>query len=350
MTPRILAVRLGSLGDIVHALPAVASLRAAFPAGRLDWLVETRWREFVVRNPDVNQVVAVDTLSWRRRALAPVTWGEIRSAVRALRAAGYDLAVDFQGLFKSALLARLSGAPRRIGFERGSLKEPAAATFYTETVRPATGAHVIEMNLALARAAGAAGDDRRFSLPTSPEEEGSLEAILRRQQIRGDYFVLSPGGGWGSKRWPPERYAQLHNELARRTGWRSFLNAGPGEEELVSRIVAGCRVTRPVNSPLTLGQLIALLRRARVVVAGDTGPLHLAAALGTPVVGLYGPTDPARNGPVGPEGSGRAAVLHHAELATITYKREERPGPALLAITVEEVVRAVERVTEAAHG
>ena len=177
----------------------------------------------------------------------------------------------------------------------------------------------------------------------STEDEELLQLMLAQLQ---EFFILSPGGGWGSKCWPVERYAQLHNALARARGWRSFLNAGPGEELLVSEFAALARVTRPVHFPLTLGQLVALVRRARVLVAGDTGPLHVAAAVGTPVVGLYGPTDPVRNGPYGD----RAAVIHHREQATITYKHEDKPSPAMLAITVEEVVAAVERVAEGGRG
>jgi len=207
------------------------------------------------------------------------------------------------------------------------------------------GAHVVEMNLALARAAGAAADVVRFPLAARPEDEAYIEEQLGKQQLR-EFFILSPGGGWGSKCWPVERYAALHNALARERGWRTVLNAGPGEERLVSEFEAQARVTKPVHLTLTLRQLAALLKRAKALVSGDTGPLHLAAALGTPVVGLYGPTDPVRNGPYGR----RAVVLHHRELATLTYKHEEKTSPALQAITVEEVVGAVNQVLEAGGG
>jgi lipopolysaccharide heptosyltransferase I len=343
---RLRVVRLGSMGDIVHALPAVASLRAAFPGVQIDWVVEERWKDLLDGNPDVSQVIAVDTQRWRRGLGRPQTWSELSGAVGGLRRQHYDVAVDFQGLLKSALVARLSGAPRRIGFEKSAAKESAAALFYTERVRPPENAHVVEMNLALARAAGVTAEVLRFPLPARPEDDAAVEEQLRAHQVRGDFFVLSPGGGWGSKCWPVERYAQLHNALARARGWRSFLNAGPGEEKLVEEFTAPARVTRPVHFPLTLGQLVSLVRRARVLVAGDTGPLHVAAAVGTPVVGLFGPTDPARNGPYGT----RAAVIHHREQATITYKHEDAASPAMLAITVEEVLAAVDRVVEDSRG
>lgn len=345
MTARFLVVRLGSLGDIVHTLPAVATLRAAFPQARLDWLVEARWQELLELNPDVSNVIPVDTLAWRRRPLRVRTWRSVTTLVRGLRGIEYDVALDLQGLYKSALLARLSGARERFGFEKDFVKESGAARFYTVRVRPPENTHVIEMNLALAQAAGGREACRRFPLPTRPEDEAYVEHLLRSNQVR-EFFLLSPGGGWGSKCWPVERYAMLHNALARQRGWRSVVNAGPGEEDLVSELLAQARVTHPVHFPLSLRQLVALIRRARVLISGDTGPLHLAAAVGTPVVGLYGPTDPVRNGPY----SQRAVVIHHREQAPITYKRDDQPAPALLAITVEEVLAAVERCLEASGG
>lgn len=345
MTPRMLIVRLGSLGDIVHALPAVASLRAAFPQACLDWLVEARWQELIELNPDISNVIPADTLAWRRAVVRAESWRSFAALVHTLRRARYDIALDLQGLYKSALLARLSGAREQLGFEKGFVKERGAARFYTRAVRPPENTHVIEMNLALARAAGADRRCLRFPLPTQAEDEAYVDRQLHAHKVR-DFFFLSPGGGWGAKRWPVERYALLHNTLARERGWRSVLNAGPGEEELVSQFLAHARVTRPVHFPLSLRQLVALVRRARVVISGDTGPLHLAAALGTPAVGLYGPTDPVRNGPYGE----RTVVLHHPEQAVITYRRDNKVSPALLAITVEDVVSAVRRCLEAAGG
>lgn len=345
MTPRILIVRLGSLGDIVHALPALAALRDSFPQARIDWLVEARWAELLELNPDLSNVFAVDTRGWRRAPLSPATWRSIGTLRRRLREASYDAAIDFQGLYKSAVLARLSGASKRIGFAKRVAKEPGAARFYTEKVIPLASLHVIEMNRALAWAAGADEAPIRFALPTSAEDEAVVDAMLREHHLN-EFVVLSPGGGWGAKCWPVERYAALHNALARERGWRTVLNAGPGEEGLVNEFQAQARVTKPIHLTLTLRQLVALLKRAKLLVSGDTGPLHLAAARGTPVIGLYGPTDPARNGPYGP----RAVVLHHRELATITYKHEEGTSPALLAITVEEVVAAVDRALEMARG
>jgi heptosyltransferase-1 len=345
MTPRILAVRLGSLGDIVHTLPAVATLRASFPDARIDWLVEPRWLELIELNPDLSNAIPVDTRAWRRAPFHAATWRSLTGLIERLRRADYNVAIDFQGLYKSALLARLSGARRRLGFAPSFLKEPGAVRFYTELVEPPENAHVIEMNLALAKAAGAREVQNRAFLAVTEDDETTVEQMLQKNHLR-EFVILSPGGGWGSKCWPVERYALVHNALARERGWRTVVNAGPGEEHLVREFMAAARVTRPVHLSLTVRQLVALIRRARFLISGDTGPLQVAAALGTPVVGLYGPTDPTRNGPY----SRRAVVLHHRDKATITYKHEDRPSPAILAITVEEVLAAVNRSLEASGG
>ena len=171
MSPRFLILRLSSLGDIVHALPAVAALRAAFPEARLDWVIENRWRDIVELNPEVSNVITVDTHAWRRTPLAARTWRNLAALRQTLRAARYDVAFDLQGLYKSAVLAWLSGAPKRIGFSKGAIKEPGATLFYTERVQHPANTHVIEMNLALAKAAGARETPWRFPLAGCPDRK-----------------------------------------------------------------------------------------------------------------------------------------------------------------------------------
>jgi heptosyltransferase-1 len=345
---RFLLVRLGSLGDIVHTLPVLATLRAAFPRARIDWLVEACWQELIELNPDLSNLIPIDTFAWRRSLYRRGTWRAAFNFVRNLRQVGYDTVLDLQGLYKSALLARLSGARARLGFHERFLKEPGASLFYTQPVTPPAGRHVVEAYLALVQAVGAAPSTLRFPLPTSTDDETFVEQQLRQHHLR-DFFVLNPGGGWGAKRWPLERYALLHNTLARERGWRCFLNLGPGEAQLADEFRARARVARPVHFPLSLRQLVALLRRAKLLVSGDTGPLHLAAALGVPAVGLFGPTDPVRNGPYALQAE-RAVVVHHPESGPVSYKREDKPAAAMLAITVEEVKAAVDRVLEASGG
>jgi lipopolysaccharide heptosyltransferase I len=323
---RFLVVKLGSLGDLVFTLPAVAALREAFPGARIDWVVERRWAPLLEGNPDLSDVILAD------RGLGPMLFTILR-----LRGRHYTCAIDFQGLYKSSLLALVTGAPRRLGFARRFVREPVAAAFYTRRIAPA-GAHMVEQNLALVEALGARGSNDRFPIRVRPAADAKLRAKLEQQGV-GEFFVLSPGGGWRSKCWPPERYGAVHRELARRYGWRGVVSFGPGEEPLAEAVRAAAGEPAPVALPFDVAQLIALLRRARLVVAGDTGPLHLAVALGTPVVGLYGPTAPARNGPF----SRHDVVVHNARQEEITLQRGNQYSRAMLSITVEQVVEAVER-------
>lgn len=322
---RLLIVRLGSLGDIVHTLPAAGALREAFPRAQIDWLVEQRWRPLVEGNPDLTRLIAME-----RRTL-----GGWERVIRELRAARYHCALDFQGLYKSALLAFFSGAKERIGFAAGAAREGGAAFFYTHRVAP-TAAHVVEQNLQLAELLGAKASTPRFPLAAAVRAEESVRGELASRGV-AQYYVLCPGGGWRGKCWPAEQYGHLHRRLAERYGWRGVVSYGPGERALAEavRLVAG--EPEPVLLELELSQLVALLRRARFVVAGDTGPLHLAAALGRPAVGLYGPTDPRRNGPYG---TGHV-VVRNATAEETTYKRSSEYSPSMLSIKVEQVIAAI---------
>lgn len=327
---RFLVVRLGSLGDIVHTLPAVHALRSKFPGAQIDWLVEKKWRALLAGNPDVNEVIVLDRS----------TWGGVSSCVRELRRRKYDCAIDFQGLYKSALLARLSGAPRRIGFALEFLRESGAGWFYTESVWP-TASHVVDLNLSIVQNLGVEKGEARFPLSITDKAERAVRKQLEPQSVKR-FFVMSPGGGWMSKCWPAEQYGHLHRLLVRLpafAGWRGVVNFGPGERELAETVRAVAGEPAPLLLSPDLPQLVALLRGAEFFVGGDSGPLHLAVALGTPVVGLYGPTDPARNGPY----SAADIVVRNAGPEETTYKRDNAPAPSMRAITVDQVVAAVER-------
>lgn len=324
---RFLVVRLSSLGDIVHNLPAVSSLRDSFPHAHIDWLVDRKWTALLDGNPDLNEVIELDRDSWNA----------LRACVRRLRAARYTCAIDFQGLYKSALLSFLSRARRRVGFGRPMAREPGAAFFYTQRILP-TSCHKVDHNIALARAAGAHRTAYRFPLRVSAWAAADVARQIASSGVR-EFFVVSPGGGWRWKCWPPERYGELCRELEQRLGWRAVVNCGPEERELGHAVCRAARSANPVLLATDVPQLIALLSRARLVVGGDTGPLHLAVALGTPVVGLYGPTDPARNGPF----SAADVVVRNARPGETTYKREDAYSPAMLSISAEQVIAAVEK-------
>jgi heptosyltransferase I len=325
---RFLLIRLGSLGDVIHALPAASALRDSFPDARIDWIIEAKWQRLLERNPDLTEVISLDKKSA----------GGLVTAVRKLRAPRYTCAIDFQGLYKSALLAFASGAPRRVGFPRSYAREGFASLFYTDRINP-RGPHKVDHNLTLAQAAGARQSPPRFPLTLRPEDEKQVAQALAQHNL-ADFYVLNPGGGWRSKCWPPERYGELHHRFAAQHGWRAVISFGPGEEKLAQELVSAAGTPAPVAVAFGLGPLMALMHRARFVVSADTGPLHLASALGAPVVGLYGPTDPARNGPY----EHRGIIVRNPGHSETTYRRGASYSSSMLSITVDQVGDAVERL------
>lgn len=327
--PKFLVVRLGSLGDIVHTFPAVAALRATFPSGKIVWLTHSRWKELVAAARLADEIWEIDTRSF----------SSIRETLRKIRKERFSIAIDYQGLWKSAAIPFLAGVPRRIGFARSSAREAGAAVLYTERV-DATAVHVVDKNGEVSLEAGASAPTAGFTLFVPENAKAAVSAFLRDNSL-GKYAVLSPGGGWISKCWPPERFGELAQRLFAEFGLPSVINFGPGEEALTAKVVAiaGDRSAIPYSG--NFGELMAILQGAECVVAGDTGPLHLADALGTRVVAIFGPTDPARNGPYwGMRAEGKAIVLR-AENVESTYKREGAPHPSLLKISVDDVVAAV---------
>jgi lipopolysaccharide heptosyltransferase I len=329
--PRFLIVRLSSMGDILHTLPAVSALRASFPAARLDWLVADKWRPLVAAIAGLDAVI-----SFRQSS-----WSDLRRACSEMRRAEYDCAIDFQGLYKSALLAQFSGAPRRVGFGLPNVRERGAAFFYSERV-VSSAAHVIDQNLALAGHLGARvpGPDpaSMFPLRISAQDDAYIAGALAASGLR-EFFALSPGGGWTSKCWPPERYGELHRRLARGLGYSGVVSFGPGERALAESLRRAAGDPAPLLLEMDVPQLMAALRRAKVFIGGDSGPLHLAVGLGTPVVGIYGPTDPARNGPYFPEN----IAIRNAGPAETTHHRGTTISPAMLSVSVDQVEDAVVR-------
>lgn len=326
---RVLLVRFGSMGDIVHALPAAAALRAAHPDWRIDWLVETRWRELLENNGCLDQVIALDTLGLRKNFWSADSWRTLHAAPRRLEEAQYDFALDLQGALKSALACRFSGARKIIGFEPPWLREPAAGVFYTQRVT-SNAQHMVEANLDLAAALGAAADVAEFPLPAGDASK------LPPELAAGGYAVMNPGAGWRSKCWPAASFAAVSDALAAEQAMRTALNCGPGERGLCEQVQAACRAARPVIFSGDVPALIALLRPARLMLGPDTGPLHLAAALGVPTVGLYGPTDPARNGPYG-----RCARALRAAGAETSHQHDAEPDGAMQRIPPVTVLRTI---------
>ena len=328
----ILIVRLGALGDIVHALPVAAALRDRFPAARIDWVVDERHEDVLSLAPVVDRRIVL-----RSRSL-PV-WRRVADLRRALAGGAWDAAVDVQGLLKSAAVARWSGAPRVLGFAAPRLREPAARFLYTETCDPGEVAHIVDKNLALAGRLGARVADRRFPIevPASP----ALDAVRRLPGVGGGPFaVLNPGAAWPNKRWAPARLARVAEWLRAARRLPSVVTWGPGDEARAAAVVEGAAGAARLAPPTRVPDLAAVLRAAAVVVSGDTGPLHLAAALGTPVVGLYGPTDPRRNGPWSLRD---VAVSRFVECRCRWRRRCRAARRCLDDVTVDEVAAAIDR-------
>ena len=302
--PRAIAlVKLSALGDVVHATPVVEALADAFPAARLTWVVERREAALLRDHPRLEEVVTVDTRGWRKvrtPGAALALAGTLRDLRRRLRAKRFDVAVDLQGLMKSGVMTLLTGAPVRIGFAGGVRRERVSALFSTHHVTPPPSArHVVDQYLSLLAPLGVTADRVAFRLPSHDAAEGRMEEFFAAAGLKphGRVVVLNPGAGKPSKRWPVDRFLDLGTRLGREGAARVLVLWGPGESEAAREMA---RAPGAVLAPPTdLDEMIAVVRRASVVVAGDTGPLHAAAALGTPCVGLYGPTSAARNGPYG---------------------------------------------------
>jgi ADP-heptose:LPS heptosyltransferase len=257
----------------------------------------------------------------------------IRTVI-GLRHSAYETVVDFQGLWKSALIAFLAGAEERVGLAEPWLREPSAALLYTARV-PVAGRHVVEEGLALVKHLGARVGPWQFPLPQSPEIDQYIDDELARLEAR-DFMIINPGGGWKAKRWAPENYTQLLRHLEARFSSRLLLTGSSAEYGLISGILKSAGTKRAFYFPSNVVQFIALARRARLFLGGDTGPLHLAAAMGTPVVAIHGPTDPARNGPF----SKADIVLYNR--APVNHSRRDRNAAYIEGIAVESVAAAVE--------
>ena len=290
---RLLIVRLGAVGDIVHALPVAAALRHRFPEATIDWAVDERYAELLDLVPVVDRLVV---LASRSRPAVPA-WLTFR---RDLRRGAYDLALDLQGLTKSAAATWLSGATRRVGFAPPFLREGWARWGYDETIHPGHPQHVIDRNLGILAAVGedAAARDLAWSFPLEVPASPVVDHLHAQFDPPSErYAVVNPNAAWATKRWPPERFGAVAAHLREAHGLPSVVVWGPDDEARARAVVEAADGAATLAPETDLAELAALLQAAALVVSGDTGPLHLAAALGTPVVGLYGPSDPARNGP-----------------------------------------------------
>jgi heptosyltransferase-1 len=325
------------MGDVIHTMHAVAALRAALPETRIGWAVEERWADLLATKSLVDDVHILNTKQWRRLPFSAGTIKQIKRVFGEIRAQKYAVAADFQGAIKSALVACFAGTDEVAGM--ATPREAPAKLFYKRRIAT-NGTHVIEQYCSLAGAIAAT------ALPVAAPEfpgDNQAEAVIAKKFGGSQIIVLNPGAGWPAKQWPAKRYGEVAKALAR-DGLIPVINYGPGEEELAREAEAASNGTAVVVS-YSISELIALTRCARLFVGGDTGPLHLAAAMKVPAVALFGPTDPARNGPYGT----RSVVLRNpASKTSLSHTREADPG--LLQITTEEVISAARQLLEAPNG
>jgi len=349
---KLLVVRTSAMGDIIHTLPAVSALREVFPAITIGWVVEERWAEllcspttprFGPRSPGrplVDAIHTVNTKAWRHSLFSPQTWRQIKTSAKNLRAPLYPVAIDFQGALRSGVLARLSGADAIYGL--ASPRESLAKAFYTRRV-PVSGRHIVQQNCSLVEAIiGTVVETPKPQLPRDTIAEQECERYLKEHRIE-KFVLLNPGAGWGAKQWPPERYGEIANQLAQ-DGVRCLINFGPGEER-IARATEAASAGNAHRINLTITQLVAFTRRASLFIGGDTGPMHLAAALGVAVVAVFGPTNPERNGPFA-----TPSIVLRSPLSPTTHKRVASPDPGLLTIGTDEVVAAARELLRNSRG
>ena len=346
---RILIVKLGSIGDIVHTLPALAAIRAGLPHAEISWVAERASIEILRDNPLLDRLIEVDTKALRRGLMSGETLRAPRQQLRRLRASAFDVALDFQGLLKSASIARLSGARRVFGYTREGLREPASALLLSKKVHVPKQTHVIFKAIALAESA------LNLAVPKSPDElsfpiQTNNEHRLEAQQVvdcSADYAILNPGGGWPTKLWAPEKFGALADALWKTLGLQSVVTYGPGDEELANAVqsAASSSVVRLAN--VSLKGFYELASSAKIYVGGDTGPTHIAVAAGTPIVGLFGPTEWWRNGSPRPED---ICVERNDIDCRVDCHRRSCSNWICMDISVERVLEAVDKRIRAAQA
>lgn len=354
----MLIVRVGAMGDVLHALPAVSSLRTQQPELEIDWVVDPRWAPLLVDRaasdraptdppsadalsarysaggPVVSRVHLAPTRLWAAHPFSRQTLQSVLALRQAVRAPNYDAAVDMQGTLRSAVIGQFAGAERYAGY--ADPRERAARWLYRQAF-PRQGEHVVGQGAALLGAALGVSLEPAGSvqLPRWPEAEAWAERLRNASTLAPRPFVLlAPSAGWGAKQWPAECFGLLA-ELLWHKGYAVLVNAASTDDPTAATVVAASLDTARTVCGGVAG-LVAMTRRAALVIGGDSGPVHLAAALGTPVVALFGPTDPARNGPWG---AGTICVLRHPESQT-TYKRTAATEAGLGQIEVATVLRA----------
>lgn len=335
----ILIVKLSAIGDVVHALPVAHALKTCFPTARITWVIEKPAYDLLTHNPDIDEIIVFDKPKFKSAA------GFIQHApdfIRELRSRHFDLALDLQGLFKSAAIAFVSGAPKRLVYENSREKSD---WFSQRICGPNCHGHVVERYLDVVRALSCESGEPVFSFVLTPREQEMAVAAAAQAglDINQRYAILAPGTNWPNKCWPTTHFTALCDRLFAE-GLIPVIVGGTKDHQLYGAI-AGAAIVPPVDliGKTTLKQLIHIIRSARVFVGGDTGPLHLAAAIGTPVVGLYGPTDTSRNGPYG---KGHTTLVADHQCAGCWQRSCPRGEDCLSVISVPAVYEAIKMLLQ----
>jgi heptosyltransferase-1 len=334
-TPRFLIVRLSALGDVIHGVPVACTLRDAFPQAVIDWVVEGRTAELLEAHPAIDRVIRVPR-GWLKSPRA------VLALRRQLRLGRYDVAIDLQCLTKSAIAAKLSGAPRRIG-KAGRDGRELSKLFHNELV-VVGGEHVIDHYLELLLPLGIASPRVHFDLPEQASDGLMADQILHTDDLpRGRFAVLNPGAGWPSKIWPPDRYGELARRLLSEFGMPTLAVWGiPDEKPLAEAIVAASGGAARLAPPTSILELAAVCRRAALFVGSDTGPMHLAVAVGTPTISLHGPSIADWCGAYGPHNV-RLQARYEAGSA---QQRRQADDSAMREIEVDMVLAACHQLIE----
>lgn len=330
--PRILITRLSAIGDCIHTLPVLCALRDRYPRAFIGWATQTAPAKLIEGHGDLDQLIRLDR-NWFR------SLASIRQVRRELRQRRFEVAIDPQGLTKSAMIGWLSGAPCRIGFARGQARE-LSPWLNNVAVAPQTH-HVIDKYLELLTPLGICPQGIRYGVPLDASADEAMSQFRQRAGLGRSFAVLNPGAGWDSKVWPHERYADVAQHLWRRQQLPSIVVwAGSRERHWASEVVTSADEGAVLARDTTLPELASLLRSARLFVGSDTGPLHLAVAVGTPCVSMYGPTRPAECGPYGEKHVALQAFYQSGS----GKERRGHDNRAMRAIDTEMVCRACDQM------
>jgi heptosyltransferase I len=331
-SPRILIVRLSAIGDVIQTMPVACALRERFPEAFIAWAVQERAGTLLRGHEAINDLILLPR-GWLK---SPRGIWQLRRKLHGLK---FDVAIDVQGLTKSAILAWLSGAKRRIGFGNPGGRE-LSKWFNNVRVDPKT-THVVDRYLELLRPLGIESPAVRFQVPEHEEDRKAAEELIRQMGMENGFAIVNPGAGWPSKLWPTERYGAVARHLGDAKGLPTVVVwAGQAERALAEQVAAGAEGAARVAPSTTLTQLAALARRARLFIGSDTGPLHLAAAVGTPCVGLYGPWPAERHGPYGPHNIALQKMFFEGP----TRARRTAPAVYMESISVDMVCEACSRL------